>query len=209
KRGPPDATPKQCSGSSQTQYCSGESQKVDWKSHEKTCGKTQPSTATSTSGASTTEASSSEASSTESKPGSSRPTHDMPFTRLDQGIWLHDRPEMETYKLLIDAYRLRVEDAYVFRGELMKGSLYATRSSGIQGFRKFLEKAATVPDLLPPWWNDEKKRACENLGMEESQWSSLSYCVEKSDIIDHYKDRLFPMKLRMLGEAIYGEHPSG
>ncbi|TFA98138.1 hypothetical protein CCMA1212_010134 [Trichoderma ghanense] len=173
-------------------------EKAESKSHKgETCGKSQPSTATP--GASTSKI----------KPASSRPGHDMPFTRLYQGIWLHDRPEAETYELLIDTYRLRVEDTYVFRGELMEDSLYATRSSGLRGFRKFLEKAAAVPGLLPAWWNEEKKAACEKLGMTRSQWSDLHCAVEKSDIIDHYKDPVFPMKLRMLGVTVYGLHPSG
>ncbi|ETS00346.1 putative MYND domain protein, partial [Trichoderma reesei RUT C-30] len=212
KKGPPEVTLKQCSGCSQTQYCSHECQKKDWKSHKKTCRKTQSSNAASkasTSGASTSGASTSGASTSESKSASARPTHDMPFTRLDQGTWLHDRPERETYQLLIDAYRLRVEDTYTFRGELMEGSLYDNGSHGLRGFRKFLKKAATVPGLLPPWWNDEKKRACEQLGMDKSQWSDLHYAVDKSDIRDHYKDSLFPMKLRMFGDAIYGFNPSG
>ncbi|UKZ81044.1 hypothetical protein TrVFT333_008812 [Trichoderma virens FT-333] len=133
----------------------------------------------------------------------------MPFTRLDEGTWLHNRPETDVYKILIDAYRLRVEDTYVFQGELMEDSLYANQKSGLRGFQKFLRKAGTIPGLLPPWWNKEKKATCVRLGMEASQWPSLQYAVEKSDIIEHYGDRLFPMQLRMLAEAVYGIHPSG
>ncbi|KAL7932635.1 hypothetical protein V8C35DRAFT_328268, partial [Trichoderma chlorosporum] len=132
-----------------------------------------------------------------------------PFTRLDEGTWLHNRPEVDVYKILIDAYRLRVEDTYVFRGELMEDSLYANGKNGLRGFQKFLGEAAAVPGLLPPWWNKKKKAACERLGMDESQWSSLRCAVEKSDIIEHYGDRLFPMQLRMMAEAVYGVHPSG
>ncbi|KAL7811514.1 hypothetical protein V8C44DRAFT_330748 [Trichoderma aethiopicum] len=171
--------------------------KADWKPHKKTLTRTQPTPAAP------------KVSASNNKPASSRRDHDMPFARLGQGTWLHDRPEAETYELLIDAYRLRVEDTYVFRGELMEDSLYANRTSGERGFRKFLDKAAAVPGFLPPWWNDEKRAACERLGMTKSQWSSLEYAVEKSDIMDHYDDRLFPMKLRILAEAVYGVHPSG
>lgn len=133
----------------------------------------------------------------------------MPFTRLDNGTWLHDRPEIDVYKLLIDAYRLRVEDTYVMEGEFMEGSLYAGNAHGLPGFRKFLKTAATVSGLLPPWWNDEKKEACERLGMVKSQWSDLRYAIEKHDVIEHYGDRLFPMQLRMLAEAVYKRGPGG
>ncbi|KAL7946592.1 hypothetical protein V8C42DRAFT_321153 [Trichoderma barbatum] len=131
----------------------------------------------------------------------------MPFHRLNEGTWLHNRPEADVYKLLVDAYRLRVEDTYVFKGELMEDSIHAGRKSGIHGFRKFLKCAATVPGLLPPWWNKEKRKACEKLGMDESQWANLRFATQKSDIMEHYGDRLFPMQLRMLAEAVYGIHP--
>ncbi|KAK1244679.1 hypothetical protein MKX07_003478 [Trichoderma sp. CBMAI-0711] len=174
------------------------SKAAGWKPQKTASGKIQqPSTAAP--GASTSKP----------RPASPRPDQNMPFTRLGQGTWLRDRPERETYELLIDAYRLRVEDTYVFRGELMEDSLYATGSSGLRGFRTFLRKAEAVPGLLPPWWNEEKKMACEKLGMTRSQWASLEYAIEKSDIMEHYKDRLFPMKLRILGVAVYGLHPSG
>ncbi|KAL6802427.1 hypothetical protein J3E68DRAFT_396270 [Trichoderma sp. SZMC 28012] len=133
----------------------------------------------------------------------------MPFHRLDEGTWLHNRPETDVYKLLIDAYRLRVEDTYVFKAELMEDSIYAGCKNGRRGFRKFLRKAATVPGLLPPWWTKEKSAACEKLGMDSSQWHSLRCAVEKSDIMEHYGDRLFPMQLRMLADAVCGIHPCG
>ncbi|KAK4062750.1 uncharacterized protein Triagg1_9748 [Trichoderma aggressivum f. europaeum] len=133
----------------------------------------------------------------------------MPFTRLDQGTWLHNRPETDVYKLLIDAYRLYAEDTYVFRAEVMEDSIYAGCKSGRRGFQKFLRKAATIPGLLPPWWTKEKSAACEKFGMDPFQWQNLRLAVRKRDIMEHYGDHLFPMQLRMLAEAVYGIHPCG
>lgn len=133
----------------------------------------------------------------------------MPFTHLDKGTWLHHRPEIDVYRLLIDSYRLRVEDTYTMDGELMEGSLYAGNTSGLRGFRHFLRAAATISGLLPPWWNAEKRAACERLGMDASQWSDLRCAVEKSDIIEQYGDPQFPMQLRMLAEAVYKRGPGG
>ncbi|KAM0466375.1 hypothetical protein ACHAPV_001334 [Trichoderma viride] len=133
----------------------------------------------------------------------------MPFTRLDNGTWLHNRPEIDVYRLLIDAYRLRVEDTYVMEGDFMEGSIYAGNTDGLRGFRNFLRRAATVSGLLPPWWNNEKKAACEQLGMDTSQWSDLRCAVEKHDIIEQYGDPQFPMQLRMLAEAVYRRGPDG
>ncbi|PQE03254.1 MYND domain protein [Rutstroemia sp. NJR-2017a BBW] len=36
-------------------------------------------------------------------------------------------------------------------------------------------------------------------------WYDIFKMVEKSDITEHYKDNLMPMKLRGLAEKIYGE----
>lgn len=48
--------------------------------------------------------------------------------------WLYDKPEPEVYKLLIDCYRLRIDDEYVFRGDVDEDGLYGGASSGLPGF---------------------------------------------------------------------------
>ncbi|RBR14845.1 uncharacterized protein FIESC28_07543 [Fusarium coffeatum] len=123
-----------------------------------------------------------------------------PFTRLDRGTYLHDRPEKDVYKLLIDTYRLRVEDMYRLEGEVEQDSLYSGASDGLAGFKKFLRKVSTQKGLLPPWWTPEKRKECEEFGMTSSE-PSLKTGVEKADIIEHYGDSQFPMQLRMLGEC--------
>ncbi|KAI0115537.1 hypothetical protein GGR51DRAFT_503334 [Nemania sp. FL0031] len=111
--------------------------------------------------------------------------------------------------VLIDAYRMRVEDEYTFEGDASVDSIYGGKPSGLSGFRKFLKKAESRNTLLPPWWNDEKKKACENLGMSKEHWQDLHCAVEKSDIIEHYGDPRFPMQLRMLAEIIIGRGFAG
>lgn len=114
---------------------------------------------------------------------------------------IHALPEKEAYAHLIDCFRMRVEDEYAFAGE----------NIGIYGgedprppFREFLDLAESRPGLLPRWWNAEKRRDCERMAVDASQWSDINCAVEKPDIQEHYKDSTAPMMLRVLGEKIYG-----
>ncbi|RYP74967.1 hypothetical protein DL769_003902 [Monosporascus sp. CRB-8-3] len=189
----PEVNLKRCAKCSITQYCSRGCQKGDWKAHRKICGKQSGTPG---------------ATSNPSPKGLDSPIA-KPFTRLDNGTWLHDRPEIDVYRLLIDAYRMHVEDAYEIEGEQEEDSIYTGAPNGLLGFRRFLGRVESCRGLLPPWWNSEKRNACERLGMDASQWCDLRCAVEKSDIIDHYGDSRFPMQLRMFAEAVLGRAPGG
>ncbi|KAL5351752.1 Ankyrin repeat and MYND domain-containing protein 2 [Pseudogymnoascus australis] len=115
---------------------------------------------------------------------------------------LHNRPEREVFNLLIDSFRMRVEDEYVFGGNTT--SIY-NEDKPLPLFKKFLSLAESRQQLLPAWWSPAKRRECERLSVHASQWSDINRAVEKSDIQDHYNDNMMPMKLRILGEKIYGK----
>ncbi|RDA82768.1 hypothetical protein CP532_0403 [Ophiocordyceps camponoti-leonardi (nom. inval.)] len=200
QKSPPEITLKQCGKCRSTSYCSTECQKADWKDHKRTCGKSSSNTSPS-----------SAASTTLSPPKGLDEGVALPFTRLDNHTWLHDRSEKDVYRLLVDVYRLRVEDIYRLEGETMEDSLYEGEGVDLRrGFRRFLGLAERSADkLLPTWWNGEKRKECEALSMSRSQWHCLQFAVEKSDIVDHYGDPQFPMQLRMFGEAVYGRAPGG
>ena len=133
---------------------------------------------------------------------------DKPFHRLDSQTWLHDRPEQDVYILLIDTYRFRMEDDYNLEGGADDDSIYGGAHDGRHGFRRFLHLAEGRSGLLPSWWSREKAAECEAVGMNDG-WSSLANAIEKSDVIEHYRNSNMPMQLRMFGEQVYGRGPGG
>ncbi|KAI1335225.1 hypothetical protein F5Y15DRAFT_254415 [Xylariaceae sp. FL0016] len=134
-----------------------------------------------------------------------------PFTRLQSGMYLHNRPEKDVHIHLIDAYRLRLDDDYNFDGDAPSDSIYGGAPDSLQGFQRFLALAGQRFGLLPPWWNAEKQSACEKMGIapERWQWGNLRTKVTKKDIIDRYSDARFPMQIRMLAEVVYQRGPGG
>lgn len=201
---PPEVTLKHCAKCSVTLYCPRDCQKADWTAHKKVCGRDGSTASGSPSGPDVPMANTIFSPSK----GLDRPIIE-PFTRLDNGTWLHDRFEKDVYRLLIDSYRLRVEDNYNLEGEADVDSLYGGASNGLNGFKRFFRLAGSRRGLLPPWWNAEKQRECEEFGMDASQFQDLRCAVEKSDIIENYGDSRFPMQLRMLAEAVYRCGPGG
>lgn len=72
-------------------------------------------------------------------------------------------------------------------------------------FKAFLDLAEKRKGILPKWWSEEKRRECERLAMDVTQWADINCAVEKHDVIKHYGDSVMPMKLRLLAEKIYGK----
>jgi splicing suppressor protein 51 len=127
-----------------------------------------------------------------------------PFTHLHNGTYLHDRPEIDVYRLLIDSYRMRIEDEHKFEGNASEDNIYGGAQDSLLGFERYLGHAARCPGLLPTWWNTEKQDACKRLGMDPSQGHCLRHAVKKSDIIEHYGDSRFPTQLRLLAQTVIG-----
>ncbi|CAK4029829.1 Hypothetical predicted protein [Lecanosticta acicola] len=186
-----DISLKKCAKCMSVSYCDRECQKSHWKTHKKVCamlaGATNPKN---------------------SAPGEKIPkrSNSKPFTAIYHNNFLHDRPEEETFKILIDILRMRQEDTHAFEGDNMDGSIYNGERTSERAFRQFLRKAKQVEGFLPPWWSDEKVEECVRFGLQSNDFS-LGSAQEKSDIQEAWGDDKMPMKLRMLGEKVYGNTP--
>jgi len=177
---------KHCAKCKSQAYCSRECQVADWKVHKRSCASTQ-----------------------QNQPKATTDFNAMPkqagdfFKGLVPDNYLHKLSEKDAYNQLIDCYRMRVEDDYKFAGD--NRALYAGEPP-LPDFKHFLDLAEKgTKGLLPKWWTQDKRRACERLAVDSTQWSDINCAVEKPDIQEHYGDNVMPMKLRLLAEKIYGK----
>lgn len=211
----PDVNLKRCAKCHTTRYCSRECQKTNWKIHKRLCASYATSASSNTAPNSTGPGDAPP----QGSPSSRDPNEsghntkglavviDKPFHRLHAKTWLHDRPQQDVFKLLIDTYRMRVEDD-AKAGEIDTDSLYGGAADGRHPFRRFLRLAEKRTGLLPSWWSREKEAECIAFGLTPG-WSSLAAAVEKGDIIEHYGSSVMPMQLRMFGEQVYKIGPWG
>ncbi|KAF9700337.1 hypothetical protein EKO04_001641 [Ascochyta lentis] len=168
-------------------YCGRDCQKADYKSHKKVCPKPRE----------------------HSNPYSAPRLHALerhvpdPFTQLDNGTYLHNRPESDTFKLLVDSFRIRQADDFDYEKKTTPPSIYTGAACSTEPFRQYLNKATTCKSLLPPWWTPEKIEECVILG-KSGGWSDIRKKVTKHEVIQHYGYEKMPLQLRLLAEAIYG-----
>lgn len=174
-------TLKQCARCKEAKYCNAECQKAHWLVHKSNCH----------------------------PPVDVSNPDKLPFHAINQNKFLHNRPEIKTFQLLIDCLRLRQEDEFFFEGELMSGTIYNEQRTSAPAFKQFLGKSKRVPGLLPPWWTEVKANECVAYGLQRGHNFGLHCVQEKSSIQEEWKDNQMPMKLRMIAERVYGYTPGG
>ncbi|KAK3899181.1 putative MYND domain protein [Staphylotrichum tortipilum] len=193
----PATTPTTCTPC-QTPYCSTDCLKADKKKHQKRCRRR----------ANGEEPPPDHAHRDRShQPSSGNPLdapHPTPFTLLEKGSYLHPPlPRTDVFRLLIDCYRLRVEDDFTFEGRPRPADPRA-------GFAEFLGLAEQRKGLLPEWWDRDAKEECRALGEGAGAgWFSLEKRAGKKEVNEMYRTPDMAMQLRILGEGVYGRGPAG
>jgi hypothetical protein len=151
---------KACARCKTALYCGRDCQKADYKSHKKVCPKAL------------------EHSNSYSTPR----LHDLeqhipdPFTRLDKGTYLHDRPEIDTFKLLIDSFRIRQSDDFGYENKSTPPSIYTGAPSSTVPFRQYLDRATACKSSSTMVDSGEDRRVCDLW----REWS-MERCKEESD----------------------------
>lgn len=112
--------------------------------------------------------------------------------------------ETDCYIRLIDSYRMRAEDDFTYAND--NHGLYALKDR-VPDFAYFLDLAEKRKDLLPKWWSEDTRAACEAMASDNSKdnCTDLSSVVEKPDFPGRDKINAKAIKLRLLAEKVYGK----
>ena len=118
----------------------------------------------------------------------------------------------DVFKLLIDVYRLRMEQAYTYGGFVDFDGIYSHGEDGTAGLTRFLKLLESKPGLLPGWWSPFKTVECVGFGFcaQDSSFSprsDLALAIRENDVVAHYGDPSMPNQLRLFGEQVYGNSP--
>lgn len=178
---------KRCARCHIPQYCSTACQKSDWKSHKSSC---EPEINTSVE--------------IRVGPGGPDATRPAANARKTASRLFSNITKEETYRRLIDTYRLRAADALLMGG-IERGWTYDLRTGGPpkDDFHNFLVKARKQ-DVLPSWFGLEAQHACIEYAMNSDGDAFIGHAIDAEDVEEDYKDKSMPTNMRAVAAYIYG-----
>ena len=113
--------------------------------------------------------------------------------------------ESETFTRLIDCFRLRCDDDYMFDSDCR--GIYREEDPG-PIFLDFLVRAKNVK-MLPDWWNADKENECMSRALKGTDgWADINRQIGVGHIVEHYGEVIMVTTLRMAAERIYNGGPA-
>jgi hypothetical protein len=106
-------------------------------------------------------------------------------------------------RLLLDSYRLRLHDCFLFEGLTAPGTIYSGCADSSIGLVQYLGVARNR-GLLPDWWTCETAEECLAEGMADGQFHTLKQPLTQAMVVDYYQDATFPTQLRLFAEDVLG-----
>lgn len=110
-------------------------------------------------------------------------------------------PRAEVIRQLIDCFRLRISDEYVFNAQLIGVYGQEDPTPFFVDFMDKVERSGTLPE----WWTVENRREAELLSQDETGGNCIRYRVGPGGLIsNHGGDVVMALKLRGLAAKVYG-----
>ncbi|CAI7662848.1 unnamed protein product [Penicillium pancosmium] len=130
-----------------------------------------------------------------------------PFQRLKEKKWLHDRPKEDVYKLLIDAFRLRMDDDFKFLQLRHANTIYDDIScDGTPNLELFIRMAVIY--LVPEWWDESELAYCLEYA-KLLTWGNIGAKITADDVKAHYGDQSMALQLRIFSEQVVEKDGTG
>ncbi|PHH52348.1 hypothetical protein CFIMG_004608RAa [Ceratocystis fimbriata CBS 114723] len=135
--------------------------------------------------------------------------HDRPFLMLMGRTYLHNRPAIDVYALLIDMFRLARHDRTWpwNQPEHTLPAILQDPQHVAKEMDVFLENAMLDRSgLLPDWWDAVHKAHCLRMGWDVRLNNHFSFLRQGSvtDIAEYYGHPMVPLQLRILMEQFEG-----
>ncbi|RMZ85949.1 hypothetical protein DV737_g132, partial [Chaetothyriales sp. CBS 132003] len=151
------------------------------------------------------------------------PRQTKPFEALRKKEWLcfpsatQQHWQQHVYMLLIDAFRLYLDDEMTFASVAEIGSIYHNNNADSAAAFKLCFLPLSQQEQLLPTWMTQKSCAfhankCVEFGMKNKKskaWGGLKTRVTEEDIVKWYGDESMVLQMRVFASQVYGDDPSG
>ena len=114
-------------------------------------------------------------------------------------------PKVEIYHRIINIYRFRVEDSYIYGGNEIGWTLDYNGMPPKVESKSFLYKARKA-GILPDWFDNEARAECRKLAFDVNGDVYIGHAIEIEDIEAGYgkEDQSMVWLMRSAAENIYG-----